>query len=309
MGEAAKDLDETTVNDLNNPEGTSEVESLDSDAGMWEDLAREDELDELAPADEAQGSEEVAEQKVEEVAESEPETEAQPEAEPVAEAEPQPTVQETTPEPEQPVQPQSPQVLTPEQQEWQRQQQELYQQQLLAQRQQQQTTQRQQALDNLARNYVLDPKTAEEFEVNPTEAIPKMAAHLHMAVLEQVLPLVQRMIPPTVQQVQKQTSTVQADEETFFSDYPELREHADKVGQFAAIWRRMNPQADFDTAKKAIGDHMKIALGLHQAPPSADPTPPPPPPPASAKPRTGNSRPQQKSEWDAFVEEVLDDDD
>jgi hypothetical protein len=142
------------------------------------------------------------------------------------------------------------------------------------------------------------------------ETIPKMAAYLHMSVLEQVVPLVARMIPQTVQQVQQQTTSVKADEESFFSDYPELKEHADKVGQFAQIWRQMNPQADFDVAKKAIGDHMKIALGLHQpAEPQPNTPNPPPAAPAKSAPRTGNSRPQQKSEWDAFVEEVLDDDD
>lgn len=294
--EAVDELDETTVSDPNNPEVPEDEEALDSEAALWNDLSREE--DEDVPEEPVGKAESEDEEREEEVAESEPQPEPQPE--PVPEPEPQPPAQ---PVAEQPVQPQPSQpVLTPEQQEWLRQQQ-------LAQQQTLRSAQRQQAIDNLAQSYKLEAADAEAFDVNPSEVLPKLAARLHVAVLEQVMPLVAQMIPQQVQQVQTESNSAREVKDSFFRDYPELKEHEAQVTQFAMVWRQMNPDVPLDKAKKAIGDHMRIALGLHNPAAAPPPSQQPPPPPAGRQPRSGNEKPRKQSAWDSFVEEVMADDD
>jgi hypothetical protein len=310
MNQPAENLDETTVVDPQNPEGIPEG-TVDSDAEVWAELANDDDdLGESEPAAEAEVSE--AEPKADlEVAASEPESTPVEPTEPVAETDPQPTPP-VTPDPEPDpasLQPQPEPVLTPEQQEFQRQQQAWLQQQQLQQQQTQHTAQRQQAIDQLAQNYTLDQTQVEAFAVNPEEVLPKLAAELHMTVIEQVLPLVARMIPQQVQNIQQRVSSTQADEDTFFAAYPELKTHEAQVLQFAGIWRQMNPTASVEEATKAIGEHMQIALGLHSAQqtptPPAEPTAPTPTPPAGSAPRIGIQKPPPKSDMENFIEEVL----
>jgi len=289
-----------------------EKSELSSDESVWAELAADDDDESVAEPEPPEPEAAVQEpEPVEEVAASEPEPEPLTTPTPTTPLEPQaaapevPVTPEVTPEP--PLT-----TLTPEQQAFQKQQQDW----LAAQQAQtegaQRSARRQQALDSLAQSYTLDENTIQAYDTNPIEAIPMMAAHLHLRVLEQVIPAVLQMIPAQIAQHSQQRAASTNDEDGFHAAYPKLKEFQPQVKQFAEVWRGLNPTVGYAESVKAIGDHMMVLLGLNES--EVPPPPPPPPTPAhvpaaGGAPRDPGQKPAAKSEWDEFVDDVIRDSD
>ncbi len=121
---------------------------------------------------------------------------------------------------------------------------------------------REQYKQQLTQAYALSPEQAEEFEINPAEALPKFAAELHLKVLENVMATVQNTLPNTMQTLLTQTETARRNETDFFDKWPELQGHQTLIGQKAAEYRKANPQASKEDAIKMVGFNTLLALGV-----------------------------------------------
>lgn len=126
---------------------------------------------------------------------------------------------------------------------------------------------RDQAVKQLTDSYQLSEDEAELLETEPAQAFPKMAAELHTRVYENVIQNVMQMLPTAMTNVLTQRDTVQKREETFYAEYPELREYSPQVTQIAQLWRQMNPEADSARARKEIGKIAMSALDLQPTTP------------------------------------------
>lgn len=281
------------------------VDSHDADVDEidWGSLVDEDEVDavdgELESQEAAESSDQPAPQEApagETEAEDGGEAEGEQQSEPEQTQEPKPepaAAQEQQQQAQAQEQPQQPEV-SPEQAELQRQ------------------ALRERAVQELVQQYQLDEETAEQFEAEPAKVLPKLAADLHMRIYETVVPAIMQQLAPQVEQVLAQREAARSTEEKFFEKWAPLKEHKEQVAQIAYMWRQMNPQADEETALEEIGKYAMLALGYQldgQAQQQEEPAAPsePPPPPHRGTVHTPPAAPRQKSEWDAFVEEVLSD--
>lgn len=262
-----------------------------------------------------------------------PPSEAAPEAAPVtpvetpaptAPVEPQPPVEAPVPPP--PVQPQ-PAVATPEKApEVQGQQPAPTQQPAaeepktpkpgefaeLAQAVQQQRT----ALESsLADMYAPNEKQMEEFHTEPQKVLGKLAARLHMEIVQNTLGVLAQNIPSAVNGVIEARSLHDGYENEFYKQWPQLKsdDPAQKnvVMQIARAYAHANPQADSKTRIRQIGAQAMVALNLlpTQAPaaaPAAAPVQPAPVQPQAFAPAgqaaaaTAPAVPKKLEGWEAI---------
>ena len=238
-------------------------------------------------ASDSRREEEVAEQ-------GEPET---PEAEqPEQAAEAEPTTEESTPEtaiqPEQTPteqqaqteQPQQPQQPTQEQQQPQQ-----------PQWDPEEAARQVEAWEkSLEPAYAISQEDADLLLTDPDKVLPRMAARLHRNVMESVMHSFQQFVPSVVHATVHQREAVNQAKETFYSKWPDLRQHEQLVEQVATMQRQLNPQLSMEELHRQVGLQASVMLQLpipgvtDQAPaetPPADPnvqpapqTPPPPPP-------------------------------
>lgn len=109
------------------------------------------------------------------------------------------------------------------------------------------------------RHYNLTQEQADEFDADPGAAIPKLAAKLHMEVMQQSVAMVAGMIPQIMQNVTAVQANETAREQEFFAEWPELKEHRDQVVKLGAIYVQMNPQATFEEFKRDVGAQVAVS--------------------------------------------------
>lgn len=159
-----------------------------------------------------------------------------------------------------------------------------------------------QVVTQLAQQYQLSKEEAESFEVNPSEALPKFAAELHMRVYDDVVRSLTQQMPRLMDYHLQAKQESAKHEDAFYSSWPELKGYQKEVLQIAQMWRSMNPQADEAAAIQAIGKLATSALDIPRT--SAAASEPPPSAPAnvtrSTPPVAGSSSRANQNPFEAL---------
>jgi hypothetical protein len=116
--------------------------------------------------------------------------------------------------------------------------------------------------NQLIEKYALSKEDAEEMEISPSLAFPKIAAKLHIQILEQVMDSVHRTLPNAVQQTSTQVDVARKNEEEFYRAWPELKGHDKEIAKQATEFRQKFPQASLEEAVKRVGFNTLLALGV-----------------------------------------------
>jgi hypothetical protein len=177
---------------------------------------------------------------------SEPAPPAEPAKEPAPEPQAPTAETEKTPEPE--ATPQEPAPgLTPEQQAAQQQARDHF-------------------VNSMASKYEMTEEQKLAFDQDPTKVLPQIAAQVAADSVDMAVAVVQNLmaqqLPKMITQVADRNQARSANEEAFYSQWPELKGHSDKVLIAAQSWRQANPQASKDEFMKQVGPLAWMQAGL-----------------------------------------------
>lgn len=294
---AAATADESDTDDTD--DFGADLESMYTSAADTADVDPERDQREQGESEDSEPAGDTADDSTEEPRESGEAPTEPAAAEPAAQPETQPqAVVEEQPAQRPPEQPLDPQQVVAQYQQWRGQAEELL----------------------ATQHYNLTEEQATELENEPAKAIPRLAARLHMEVLQQATAAAMRIIPSMMQEVTAVQSVQSQREQEFFSEWPELQSHRDDVLRFGTSYVQMNPNATFEDFKRDVGAQVAVARkvdlsarqtaaqqGNGQAPPS-----PPPQKPLSARSAGGAQAPskptnpfeQLDQEFERFEEEI-----
>ena len=112
--------------------------------------------------------------------------------------------------------------------------------------------------------YAVNDEDAAALLTEPEKVLPKIAARLHMEVLENAMRAVQAMVPTMIEQVQRSSETNNRAKSLFTSINPDLADpkFEPAIMQLGQTFRKVNPTADAETAAKAIGALVRSALNI-----------------------------------------------
>jgi hypothetical protein len=172
----------------------------------------------------------------------------------------------------------------------------------------------------LSRQYQLTEENANKVALSPNEVLPQLAAELHANIMEQALSqlvrTMQETLPQMIEQIVEQRTATSRAEDTFFSQWPELREHRQAVMEIGRLYKAQNPKATLEEFTQNVGMHVWMAKRLPvaklaeringaqaQAPRApAQPSPPPGYAPAAPAQRAQPPAPAQSSNpWGDFA--------
>ena len=169
--------------------------------------------------------------------------------------------------------------------------------------------------DLAAQTYSITDEDASKLLTEPETVLPRMAARMHMEVMESTVRVMQTMLPRLMQSVQ-QTEQREISAKSFFQTAnpdladPRLEPAIMEMGQ---VYRRLNPAASPEQAAQAIGNLVRASLGIAMpaqaapAPTSAPAVPVVPFVPARGGPG-GAVAGGQKDSWGQLADEFLADD-
>ena len=123
---------------------------------------------------------------------------------------------------------------------------------------------RQAELTRLENSYAMDDESARMMTVQPEAVLPKLAAALHLNVVESVINTIMTRIPEVVRMVQQTEGVAQKNEQAFYSMWPQLNkpEHAATVYNAVAAYKHINPKASREEVMRAAGLQALISLRL-----------------------------------------------
>lgn len=166
--------------------------------------------------------------------------------------------------------------------------------------------------DLAAQTYSITDEDASKLLTEPETVLPRMAARMHMEVMESTVRVMQIMLPRLMQSVQ-QTEQREISAKSFFQTAnpdladPRLEPAIMEMGQ---VYRRLNPAASPEQAAQAIGNLVRASLGIAMpaqaapAPTSAPAVPVVPFVPARGGPG-GAVAGGQKDSWGQLADEFL----
>lgn len=146
-----------------------------------------------------------------------------------------------------------------------------------------------QAQELLAKQvYSMTDDDVAELEENPAEFFPKVAARLHMQVMQASVMNVARMLPMLMENINSAKTAATSHEEAFFQKWPSLQGKNEVVTRIGQVYRQMYPQATAEQFINDVGAQATVALGLNSKAPEEQAAPkaaPHKPAGASAAPR------------------------
>lgn len=156
--------------------------------------------------------------------------------------------------------------------------------------------------------YALPEEMAAQLISEPEKVLPILAANLHVAVLEQVMQQVQRVVPQVLRQAQVGDVRETQAKGEFFKAWPELKGYDKQIMEVGKMYRAMNPSASPEEAIRRIGETAMTALGIQKKAKGAQP---PAPTPAKLKAKgfqpagvgRVTSTAPSKSEWEALADD------
>ena len=165
---------------------------------------------------------------------------------------------------------------------------------------------REQYRASLEKAYEFSEDDATALQVEPEKVLPKLAAKLHLEVLDSVMQHVLTSLPDVIKRQTESSSLESRAKGEFFSAWPELAGHDEQVLQMGKMFRQLNPTADPQTAIQKIGEMTMVALGKQRVAKAQVETPVAPAVPfRPAAPGRVGTPPPAKTKWEA----VFDDDD
>lgn len=157
--------------------------------------------------------------------------------------------------------------------------------------------------DQLTQYYAIDPQTALQLQTEPELVLPKLAARVHLEVLDAVMGQLGSRVGQAIQQFTVAKEREDKASSEFFGAFPDLKEHKDAVLRVGAMFRAANPKATKEQAVKAIGEFVRQSLGLQAPAPVAPPPSAPANPFIPAAGNGGGAVTPPKSEWDFILDE------
>lgn len=129
-------------------------------------------------------------------------------------------------------------------------------------------------LSQLEQVYALDQEAADAMLTEPELVLPKLAAKVHMEVMENSMRAMQAMVPVMMQQIQYHTEREGKAKNLFTSVNPDLADprYEPAIMELGAVYRNVNKTAPPEVAAQAIGNLVRAALGI-VAPTAAVPQP------------------------------------
>lgn len=112
--------------------------------------------------------------------------------------------------------------------------------------------------------YAVNDEDAAALLTEPETVLPRMAARMHMEVLEHAMRSMQVMVPQLLEQVQ-QSNQANTSAKTFFHGLnPDLADPAYEpaILELGKVYRRVNQDAPPEVAARAIGNLVRAALGI-----------------------------------------------
>lgn len=124
--------------------------------------------------------------------------------------------------------------------------------------------QRQQYLTQLQTDYAISDEDAQMMLTEPEKVLPKIAAQLHVNVVDSVIAAVMNNLPRAINAIQAQAQVSSESENEFFKAWPQLKkaEYQTTVYDAVAAYRALRPQAPRDEVMRAAGLQAMIALRL-----------------------------------------------
>lgn len=141
--------------------------------------------------------------------------------------------------------------------------------------------------ESLQADYGLSEEDAAAFQVDPASVMPRLAANMHMRVMQDVVRHVEMALKTVPAMMEQRLAFVQQEDaakQEFFSEWPGLSEHYSAVLQNAKLARQANPTATKAQLIQMAGVLTATALGLDPAAVGKVRVGTPPPPAAPAKP-------------------------
>lgn len=114
----------------------------------------------------------------------------------------------------------------------------------------------------LTEHYTLTEDDAVAMATEPERVLPKLAAKLHMQVLQEARAQIMNMIPQVVKGVQMRETLETKAQGEFFGSWPELKGKESEVVQMGLMFRQLNPKATPEEAIARIGEMTMNALGI-----------------------------------------------
>lgn len=172
-------------------------------------------------------------------------------------------------------------------------------------------------VSELEKHYTLSEDESAALLTEPELVLPKLAAKVHMEVLENSMRAMQAMVPIMMQQVQQHGEIQTRARGLFASINPDLADpgYEPVILQLGTTFRQMNPTAGPEEASRAIGNLVRAALNM-QAPqvqqglPQANAPAPAPVPFTPVRGGGGGQRPVTSgNQFEQLASELLDDED
>lgn len=149
-------------------------------------------------------------------------------------------------------------------------------------------------------HYNLSEEQAEQLASEPEKVIPRLAAKLHMEVMQNSVAIVMKVLPQLMQSATAAQTAEQQAVDKFYTQWPELKEYHSEVVRFGRAYRQLNPKATLDQMIRDVGAQVVVANQLNvadrtngaAAPVAPSPvTPAAPPPKPLAATAKGASKP------------------
>lgn len=138
-------------------------------------------------------------------------------------------------------------------------------------------TWRQTRLGQLEQMYAVSEDDATALLTEPEKVLPRIAAQVHMEVLENSMRAMQAMMPVMMRELTVHTERNNAAKSLFTSINPDLADpkFEPAIMQLGQVYRQVNPTANAEEASRAIGNLVRSALGIAVAAPVAPAAPQP----------------------------------
>lgn len=109
-------------------------------------------------------------------------------------------------------------------------------------------------------HYKLPHELAEELELDPVKAIPKLMSKVYLDAVSAAIGQVTTHLPRMVRLVNEQEQANQESENAFFTAWPDLKAHKDDVIKIGQAYRAQNPHASAEDFINNVGAMTMVAL-------------------------------------------------
>lgn len=166
--------------------------------------------------------------------------------------------------------------------------------------------------DLAAQMYSISDEDASKLLTEPETVLPRMAARMHMEVMESTVRAMQHLLPRMMQSIQHNEQREISAKSFFQTANPDLADPSFEpaIMEMGQVYRRLNPNASPEQAAQAIGNLVRASLGIAmpvqstQAAPSAPVVPAVPFTPARGGPG-GALASGAKDSWGQLADEFL----